>query len=180
MVDADQISRKSTVVGGCALPKLVGLFGPEIIAADGSLDRTYARQRTFSDSGFREQLQSVIHPLVQQEIQRIEEDSATKNVPLLVFDIPLLVESSTWRKRLDRILVVDCSESTQIQRVHSRNGLAPEEVQSIMRVQASRLQRLAAADIVVCNDGISLTELEKECQQVGNILRLQKLAKDSA
>jgi dephospho-CoA kinase len=80
-----------------------------------------------------------------------------------VFDVPLLVEAGTrWRAQVDRILVVDCLEETQIQRVMSRNGLSREAIQAIIKAQASRHQKLAAADWVIYNDGITREAL-REC-----------------
>ena len=81
----------------------------------------------------------------------------------LVFDVPLLVEAGIrWRSQVDRILVIDCLEETQIQRVISRNGLNREAIQAIIKAQASRTQKLAAADWVIYNDGITLATL-REC-----------------
>lgn len=172
VLDADAISRQSTAPGGAALPELTRVFGDTILAADGGLNRPLVRQRAFADPLFRETLESIIHPLVHREMARIENECVLRRVPLLIYDIPLLVESEKWRSRLDQVLVVDCSEDTQIQRVQDRNQIQADEVSAIIRAQASRKRRLAAADIVVCNDGISLRELEKESQQVSTILVL--------
>jgi dephospho-CoA kinase len=83
-----------------------------------------------------------------------------------VFDIPLLVESGRWRQRLDRVLVVDCSEATQLARVVSRSGLAPAEVKAIIAAQAPRGTRLAAADDVICNEALSMAQLQSEVGQL--------------
>jgi dephospho-CoA kinase len=93
-------------------------------------------------------------------------------VPCIVFDIPLLVESGRWRARVDRVLVVDCSPQTQIDRVEARSGHTPDEVRAIMAAQSSRAERLAAADIVICNEGISLEQLRDKVVQVGRRLGL--------
>jgi dephospho-CoA kinase len=85
----------------------------------------------------------------------------------LVFDIPLLVESAHWRKSLQRVLVIDCSPATQVSRVVARNGLAATEVLEIIAAQASRPRRLACADLVLMNDGISLQELTAQVKQIG-------------
>lgn len=171
VLDADEISRQSTAPGGVAIAAITRSCGSEFIASDGGLNRTVARQRAFSDPSFRQILEAIIHPIVRAEIERIEAECKTRSVPLLIYDIPLLVESGQWRNRLDQILVVDCSEATQVQRVQSRNKMQENQVRAIMGMQASRTQRLACADIVVCNDGISLLDFEKECQQVSTILR---------
>ena len=85
----------------------------------------------------------------------------------IVFDIPLLVESTHWRATLDRILMVDCSVDTQIQRVQARNGLGATEVRNIIRAQSTRSQRLQAADAVIFNEGKNLLEIERELQDLG-------------
>lgn len=170
ILDADAISRKSTAPGGSAISALKQTWGMEFIASDGGMNRTLIRQRVFHDPAFRQTLESIIHPIVQAEMVRIEMESAARNAPVLLYDIPLLVESGKWRTRLHQVLVVDCNEDTQVQRVQSRNQIQADEVISIIRAQAPRAHRLACADIIVCNDGISLSELEKQCQQVSNIL----------
>jgi dephospho-CoA kinase len=84
----------------------------------------------------------------------------------IVLDIPLLVESGHWRKRLQRVLVVDCSAATQTLRVQARNALPAAAVEQIIAAQASRAQRLGAADVVLCNDGMTLDELALRVQQI--------------
>jgi dephospho-CoA kinase len=85
----------------------------------------------------------------------------------LIFDVPLLVESGArWRRQLDRVLVIDCDEDTQCQRVMLRNGLNAVEVQRIIQQQATRAQRLACADLVIFNQGLSLSQLETQVTQV--------------
>lgn len=170
-LDADAISRQSTAPGGLAIPALIQTCGAEFIAQDGGINRAAVRQRAFSDPMFRQTLEAIVHPIVHTEIARIEMECIARNVPVLIYDIPLLVESGQWRTRLYQILVVDCSEDTQVQRVQSRNQMQADEIRAIIRAQASRAQRLACADMVLCNDGISLGELEKHCQQVSTILR---------
>lgn len=172
VVDADAISRQSTASGGSAIPEITRIWGSHILAADGGLNRPLARQRAFEDPTFRQTLESIIHPLVHQEIARTEMECARQQATALIYDIPLLVESGQWRSRLDQIVVVDCSEETQIQRVQARNQIEPDGVRAIIHAQASRRHRLASADIVICNDRISLLELDKQCQQVSNILVL--------
>lgn len=170
ILDADAISRQSTAPGGLAIPELIRVCGAELIAPDGGMDRALVRQRAFSDPVFRQTLESIIHPIVRSEMARIEAECHARNIPVLIYDIPLLVESGKWRARLDQVLVVDCNENTQVQRVQSRNHMPTDEVHSIIRAQASRGRRLACADMVIRNDGISLQALEKQCQQVSNIL----------
>lgn len=170
VLDADAISRQSTAPGGLAIPELTRLGGTELMTPDGGMNRPLVRQLAFNDPTFRKNLESIIHPIVQAEMTRIEMECIARNTPLLIYDIPLLVESGKWRGRLHQVLVVDCDQETQVQRVQSRSQMSAEEVITIIRTQATRAHRLACADIVVCNDGISLLELEKQCQHVSNIL----------
>jgi dephospho-CoA kinase len=156
LIDADAISRASTQRGGAAMPAIAHSFGSDILAADGSLDRQRMRQLIFEQPAARQVLESIIHPLVSEEIER---QAAMASSRCLVFDVPLLVESPRWRIQLDRIVVVDCSPETQVCRVHKRNAWDRESTLAIMRTQSTREQRLAAADLVVCNEG-SLADLE--------------------
>jgi dephospho-CoA kinase len=92
--------------------------------------------------------------------------------PLLVFDIPLLVESSRWPARLDQIVVVDCATETQIARVMQRSGLERSAVEAIIATQATRSQRRAAADWVIYNDGITLDQLRDHAHQIADFFQL--------
>ncbi|MEO7953138.1 MAG: dephospho-CoA kinase [Polaromonas sp.] len=166
LVDADGISRQLTAPGGAALAALAGRFGVQAIAPDGAMDREYMRQLAFADPAVKQQLEAIIHPLVGDEAFRQSRAAVAAGRACIVFDIPLLVESGRWRAQLDRVLVVDCREATQIERVMARNGLAREMVEKIMAAQASRAQRLAAADICLYNDGLPLAALELQVRQV--------------
>ena len=157
IIGADAISRETTQAGGRAIPSIRAHFGADYIALDGSMDRNKMRTRVFAQAQERQVLESIVHPLVGEEIQRrIEASIAT----CLVFDIPLLVESSHWRRQLDHILVVDCSVETQIRRVQQRNGWSRDQVTSVVSHQCPRLARVAAADTVLLNDGDDLKALE--------------------
>ena len=138
-----------------------------MLAADGALDRDQMRTLVFSDPTAKSRLEAIIHPLVGAEIARQAQQAAEAGVVCAVFDIPLLVESGHWRATLDRVLVVDCTEATQMARVMARNGLQAPEVQRIIDAQASRAQRLAAADVVLFNDSIPLDDLRERVQQIG-------------
>lgn len=161
LVDADAISRQLTAPGGAAISELASQFGPQAITPEGAMDRDRMRQLAFSDPAIKGKLEAIIHPLVSQESLRQSNAAVAAASPCIVFDIPLLVESGRWRQQLDRVLVVDCAQTTQIARVMARNGLAREVVEKIMAGQASRAQRLAAADICICNEGLSLEALER-------------------
>ncbi len=167
VIDADAIARQVTAAHGVAMPAIAQTFGPEFITADGALDRERMRAHVFTQPQAKQALEAIIHPLVAQESQRQAQEALTKGHNTLVFDVPLLVESGArWRTEVDRVLVVDCSEATQIQRVMARNGLSRETVQSIIAAQASRAQKLAAADWVIDNDGISLEALRIEVESL--------------
>ena len=158
-VDADAIARQVTGPDGAAIAAIASQFGAQFIGPDGSLERNEMRVLVFKDPAAKRQLEAIVHPLVAQETQRQALDAARYGHQIVVFDVPLLVESGRWRGQLDRVLVVDCSVETQIQRVRNRNGWTADAVQSIINVQASREQRLAAADWVIFNQGISLDQL---------------------
>jgi dephospho-CoA kinase len=164
VIDADAISRASTAVGGSALPAIRAAFGPALIGADGALDRNAMRELVYRDAGARQRLEAIIHPLVSQETDRQARQAIDAGRRLLIFDVPLLVESGVrWRGRVDRVLVVDCEPATQIERVMARNQLPREQVERILQAQATRAQRLAAADLVVFNGaGVSLMQLRAQ------------------
>lgn len=159
VIDADAISRATTASGGAAIALIQAQFGADFVGADGALHREQMRQHVFGNPSAKARLEAIIHPLVGQQIAAQQQLHTAAGAPCIVFDIPLLVESGHWRKRLHRVLVVDCSEASQTSRVVARSGLATGQVQAIIAAQASRAQRLAAADVVLCNDGISLSEL---------------------
>lgn len=156
VVDADAISRSTTQPQGAAMPAIARIFGPEFVDPIGALNRDLMRKLIFSQPDARSELEAIVHPLIQEEIAR-QVAASTSNC--LVFDVPLLVEGPAWRPILDQIWVVDCAEQTQIDRVQQRNGWDRAAVQAVITNQAPRCQRLAAADAVIFNDGVSLSEL---------------------
>jgi dephospho-CoA kinase len=172
VIDADAISRAATAAGGPAIAAIAQRFGSGFIGPDGALDRTRMREHAYADPQARRQLEEIIHPLVGAESARQVQSALDAGVPCIVFDIPLLVESGRWRAQVDRVLVIDCSAQTQVDRVVARSALAPEAVRAIMAAQATRAQRLAAADIVICNEQLSLDELRHMVVQVGAMFGL--------
>lgn len=164
-VDADAISRATTAPGGAALPLIAQRFGADFITPEGGLDRARMREEAYARPESRRELEQIIHPLVGEEIARQVEAALAAGARCIVFDIPLLVETGRWRAQLDRVLVVDCEPETQVARVAARSGLSPDEVRAIIAAQAPRGLRLAAADIVVCNEGLSLEALRNEVEQ---------------
>ncbi len=150
IIDTDVIAHQLTAPAGRAMPVLRERFGPDFVNADGSLNRAAMRERVFSDDGARRQLEAILHPLIAAET-----DAAAQAVggEYVIFVVPLLVESGRWVDRVDRVLVVDCPEALQVERVMQRSQLPAAQVQAIMASQASRQQRLAVADDVIANDG---------------------------
>jgi dephospho-CoA kinase len=150
VVDTDVIARELTVPRSPALDAIHALFGSDVIAADGTLDRAALRRRVFGDTVARGQLEAVLHPRIHQEVvTRL----AALSAPYAVAVIPLLVETRRFRDLPDRVLVIDCPEDVQIERAMARSGLGREEVSAIIAAQASRSERLAAADDVIVNTG---------------------------
>jgi len=150
VVDTDVIAHALTAPGGLAIEPLRRAFGSDMIGPDGAMDRPRMRALVFSDPRAKARLEALIHPLIGQEVER---EAAERRGVYQVFVVPLLVESGRWRDRVDRICVVDCDEAAQVARVQRRSGLAPEMIARIMNAQATRAQRLAAADDVIVNDG---------------------------
>ncbi len=159
LIDTDAIARSLTVPGGPAIDALRESFGPQAIDPSGALDRAYMRALAFADTTAKARLQGILHPMISHEAER-QARAATGRT--LVFDVPLLVESAHWRGRVDRVLVVDTTEETQIARVIQRSQWPRETVLNVIAQQATREQRRAVADAVIFNDGLSLTQLEDE------------------
>lgn len=167
LIDADALSRATTTAHGAAIPLIRAHFGDAYVDDTGALHRERMRQHVFANPHAKQALETIIHPLVGQAIAEQAQQLAAAGKACIVFDIPLLVESGHWRAALDRVLVVDCSPATQTQRVTLRNGLAAPDIEKIIAAQAPRLLRLAAADLVVHNDGISMAELAAQVRQIG-------------
>lgn len=160
VIDADAIARSVTEAHGAAMHVIAQKFGPEFIMPDGALNRDRMRAHVFSHPDAKQALEAIIHPMVAQETQQQARNAIVNGHRTLVFDVPLLVESGTrWRMQVDRVLVVDCLEETQIQRVMARSGLNRQTIQSIIAAQTSRIQKLSAADWVIENEDLSMEAL---------------------
>lgn len=158
LVDTDAIARAIAQPGGIAMPAIETAFGPGVITPDGGLDRAAMRQIVFADAGAKTRLESILHPLIGAETQR--QATAAGNDAIVVFDVPLLVESGRWRAIVERVLVVDATEDTQLKRVVARSGWTPEAVRAVITQQAPRKARRAAADAVIFNESLTLAELD--------------------
>ena len=150
VVDTDAIARELTERGGAALPHIKSLFGDAFVGAGGAMDRDAMRSRVFSDPVAKQALEGLLHPMIRAEAER---RTAAAEGSYVVQVVPLLVESGDYRKRVARVLVVDCPEEVQLNRVVARSGLSEREVRAIMAHQVSRAARLAAADDVIDNAG---------------------------
>lgn len=149
LIDTDRIAHLLTAPGGAAMPAIAREFGAEYLSPSGALDRERMREKVFSEPGAKKRLEAILHPLI-----RIETERAANEAQGLyrIFVVPLLVESGSWKERVSRVLVVDCPEALQVERVMARNAMTEAQVRAIMAAQASREQRLAAADDVIVND----------------------------
>ena len=149
IVDTDVIAHSMTAPNGPAMPAIVAEFGSEFADASGAMDRARMRTLVFSDSGAKARLEAILHPRIRDAALAA---GAAATGEYVIYAVPLLIESGTWRTRVTRILAVDCAEEVQIARVMARNSLPEAQVRAIMAAQVSREQRLAAADDVIVNN----------------------------
>ena len=149
VIDADLIAHSLTAADGDAMPAVLAEFGPEFADADGALDRARMRALVFSDPGAKVRLEAILHPRISAAALAA---AAAATGSYVIFAVPLLVESVNWRRRVARVLVIDCPENIQISRVMARNGLPETQVKAIMATQVPRQVRLAAADDIIVND----------------------------
>jgi dephospho-CoA kinase len=160
VIDTDLIAHSLTAPGGQAIEPIRQAFGSAVLEPSGALNRAQMRELVFADPARRVELEGILHPLIGQAVRQ---EAANATGLYVVFVVPLLVESGRWRQQIDRLCVVDCDQATQLERVQSRSGLAPETVQRILKAQATREQRLAVADDVIDNSrSVSLATLEKQ------------------
>lgn len=163
LVDTDAIARRLTAPGGAAIPALAAAFGAAVIGPDGALDRDQMRRLAFADPGAKACLEGVLHPMIGAEALA---QAAAAGAQPVVFDVPLLTESSHWRERVGCVLVVDCHEQTQIERVMQRSGWSEDAVRRVIAQQATRSARRAIADAVIFNEGLSLEALTEEVRML--------------
>lgn len=158
VIDTDVIAHELTAPGGAAIEPIRQAFGPDVIAENGALDRPAMRVLAFQSPEARRRLEAILHPMIRAETAS---RASVAEGWYLVFVVPLLVESGRWQGALDRVCVVDCEPETQVARVQARSGLTREAIGRIMSAQASRHDRVAAADDVVFNGrDTSLEQLE--------------------
>jgi dephospho-CoA kinase len=162
VIDTDQIAHSLTAPGGAAMPALVAEFGPAFATPAGALDRALMRDLVFADPGARTRLESILHPRIREATSAA---AAVATGPYVIYVVPLLIESGTWRERVSRVLAIDCPEALQVARVMARSGLPEAQVRAIMATQVTREQRLAAADDVVVNDD-NLAALDPQVERL--------------
>ncbi|MBU3604274.1 MULTISPECIES: dephospho-CoA kinase [unclassified Polynucleobacter] len=174
IVDTDLIAHQITAPNGVAIPFIQKQFGSDFVGSSGALDRVKMRTLVFANPQARKSLEAITHPLIREETIRQAKQLIEDQVPYLVFVVPLLVESGNWAPLLDYLIVVDCPEETQIERVMHRSKLPRNEVERILKAQASREERISRADMVIENQG-SLENLKTEVLKLNEkILQIQK------
>ena len=174
IVDTDLIAHQINAPNGVAIPCIQKQFGSEFVDSSGALDRVKMRTLVFANPEARKSLEAITHPLIREETIQQTKRLIAKKVPYLVFVVPLLIESGNWASLLDYLVVVDCPEETQIERVMQRSKLPRNEVERILKAQASREERLTRADMVIENQG-SLENLNSEVLKLHQkILQIQK------
>ena len=161
VVDTDRIARQVVEPGTPGLAALVREFGPDILDADGRLDRGRLRQQVFQDAAARRRLERLLHPLIREEALR---QSRAAPSPYAVLVVPLLVESG-WDTLVDRVLVVDLPEAEQLRRLLRRDALDRATAEAMVAAQASRARRLQAADDVIENSG-SQADLDRAVERL--------------
>jgi len=175
IVDTDLIAHQITAPGGKAIPLIRDHFGAEFIDNSGALDRAKMRSLVFQNPEAKKALEEITHPLIRQETLRQADQLADAGAPYLLLVVPLLIESGAWIDQIDYLVVVDCPEETQIQRVMHRSNLSRTEVEAILKAQASRQERLALANTVIDNQG-KLSELKSAVQELHQkILGIKKV-----
>ena len=168
LIDTDALARALTEPGGAALPQIRAQFGDAMMDADGAMDRNRMRAEVFRNPAAKKQLEDILHPMIlaQAWTQAAQAEEAAPG-RLVVFDVPLLTEAGErWRRRVDRVLVVDCDEATQVRRVMQRSGWTEAAVQAVIAQQASRRARRAIADAVIHNEALSLDALQAQVRQL--------------
>jgi len=161
VIDTDVIAHELTASGGGAMKQIRAAFGDDVISAEGTLDRPAMRHLVFRDAAAKTRLEAILHPMIHAVCQQRCDAAFAAGKPYVVLVVPLLIETTDYRRSVTRVAVVDCREETQIVRVAERSGFKRDEVLSIMATQVSREQRRFAADDIIDNDG-DLDSLRKQ------------------
>lgn len=150
IIDSDAISHQLTQAAGAAIEPIRNAFGADYIDTGGALDRVRMRHLIFSDNAAKKRLEDILHPLIRT--QMLAQIQAASNAPYFLLVVPLLFETASYQKLIQRSLVVDCTEATQIARTMQRSGMNEQEVRAIMAQQIARTERLRLADDIISND----------------------------
>jgi dephospho-CoA kinase len=150
VIDTDLIAHEVTSERGTAMDAIRAQFGADYVLPSGAMDRKKMRELVFADPRAKKSLENIVHPLIRAATEAAASQAQGR---YLMFVVPLLIESGTWKQRVSRILVVDCPEELQILRVSKRSALDETQVRAIMATQVTRTVRVAAADDVLINDG---------------------------
>jgi dephospho-CoA kinase len=157
LIDTDAIARELCGPSGAALPAITAQFGAHLVSDTNGLDRVAMRAHVFTHPQARQQLEQLLHPLIQSLAEA--RATAAGDPTLVLFDVPLLVESRHWRQRVDRVLLIDCDEAVQRRRVLLRPGWTSEQLDGVLAAQTTRTRRREAADAVIDNSSLSLEGL---------------------
>ena len=173
LIDADIIARDVVAIGSVGLARITEKFGNRILLDDGNLDRSQLRTAIFSDPQLKNWLNQLLHPLIREKMLA-DIDRATSPYCLLI--VPLMIENNL-QTLTDRLLVVDVDQQTQIMRTQQRDNVSLEQINIILAAQASRQQRLDAADDIICNNGDNQALLTQVAQLHLHYLALARAAK---
>ena len=167
VIDADEIAHQLVAIGQPALAQIQQDFGTRVFKPDGSLDRKKLSEIVFSDPKQKQKLESILHPLVYEAIQAALNQLNQLNKSYCIISIPLIFETNMTHL-VDRILVVDCSIETQIERVRKRDNMAIERIQSIIDSQVSRAFRKAHTNDLIDNS-VTDDRLAEEVKKLHNL-----------
>ncbi|MDO8606082.1 MAG: dephospho-CoA kinase [Phaeospirillum sp.] len=159
IVDTDAIAHRLTQTGGEAIEAIRAAFGNDYVTDNGALNRTKMRGLIFSDDAARQRLERILHPMIRERAKAQLRQLQDK--PYILIVVPLLPESAAFRQLVQRVLVVDCDENTQVARVIERSRMTEAEVRAIIARQTPRAERLQLADDIICNDA-GLDSLTKQ------------------
>jgi dephospho-CoA kinase len=172
IVDADVIAHELTAIGQPIVAEIGRIFGAELIAADGSLNRTKLRTHVFNNTQERLKLEALLHPAIHlRALQQLAENERKLHPDYQVLVMPLLFESHRYDGVANKTLVIDCDEDLQIKRAMARSNMSGKEVQAMMNAQVSRATRLERADVVVENNGTLRNLTEKIASIHKNIIK---------
>ncbi|APD91809.1 dephospho-CoA kinase [Alteromonas mediterranea] len=165
IVDADEVARDVVALGSEGLSKITERFGTTILLEDGSLNRAALREKVFANSEEKSWLNGLLHPLIRTRMQQLIGESSS---PYCILSVPLLVENKLT-EMCNYVVVVDCPETMQLERALKRDGSSAETIKSIMASQASREERIKAADKVLDNS-TTLSALEDQVSKLHEML----------